>query len=159
MTPPAPTIHYLADRPRHLPRLAAWQHRQWGHLDPGGTLDARIARLEGQLQRTAIPLALVAVDGDEPLGSASLVEHDLDHRPEWSPWLASVIVAPEHRRRGIGSALVERAMAEARAQGIATLYLFTPDQQRLYARLGWRDLAEEAVAGYRVTVMTVELGG
>lgn len=47
------------------------------------------------------------------------------------------IRAPAHRRRGIGSALVERVVEEARALEVGTLYLFTMDQERLYARLGW----------------------
>ena len=58
-------------------------------------------------------------------------------RPKLSPWLAGVFVAPEHRRRGIGAALVERVVQEARALDIPRLYLYTPGGGTLYARLGW----------------------
>src|SRR5712691_7502498 len=58
-------------------------------------------------------------------------------RPELSPWLSGVFVAPEHRRRGIGAALVERVVQEARALGIPLLYLYTPGSGSLYLRLGW----------------------
>ena len=70
------------------------------------------------------------------VGSASLIAQDMDTRPELSPWLASVYVAAEHRRQGIGSALVRRVAQEAAALGVETLYLFTPDQEHFYARLG-----------------------
>ena len=58
-------------------------------------------------------------------------------RPQLSPWLADVYVAIEYRRQGIGSALVQRIIAEALALGVETLYLYTADQQRFYERLGW----------------------
>jgi len=56
-------------------------------------------------------------------------------RPKLSPWLAGVFVAPEHRRRGIGAALVERVVQEARALEIPRLYI--PGDGTLYVRLGW----------------------
>lgn len=151
------TIEYLADRPEHLPALAEWLHAQWGSLSPGSTLATRTEKLRGQLQRAAVPCAFVALDGGQPAGTASLVEHDMEDHPEWTPWLASVYVHRDFRRRGIGSALAERVAEEARALGVGTLYLFTPDQQRLYERLGWRRLREERYRGWEVTVMVREL--
>jgi GNAT superfamily N-acetyltransferase len=71
------------------------------------------------------------------LGSASLIENDMATRPELFPWLASVFVAPEHRRRGIGAALVERVMTEARSLRTPRLYLYTAGAGALYLRLGW----------------------
>lgn len=153
------TIEYLADRPEHLPALAEWLHAQWGSLTPGSTLETRAEKMRGQLQRAAVPCAFVALDGDRPAGTASLVAHDMESHPEWTPWLASVYVHRDFRRRGIGSALAERVAEEARALGVAELYLFTPDQQRLYERLGWRRLRQEPYRGWDVTVMLRDLAG
>jgi N-acetylglutamate synthase-like GNAT family acetyltransferase len=63
-----------------------------------------------------------------------------DHadRRDLTPWLASVFVAPPWRRRGIASALVAAVQATAREAGVAALYLYTPDQANLYARLGFQ---------------------
>ncbi len=58
-------------------------------------------------------------------------------RPELSPWLAGVFTPREHRRRGIGAALVERAVQEERALGVSRLHLYTPGTGALYRRLGW----------------------
>ena len=132
------TIDYLADRREFIPTVAHWRHEEWGHLRPNETLDDRIARLERTCGHRQIPTTFVAVDdGAQPVGCASLVEHDMLTRPELSPWLAGVFVPHEQRRRGIGAALVGRVVAEARSLGVPRLYLYTPTTGAFYRRLGW----------------------
>lgn len=151
-------IELLADHPALLPTLAEWHHAEWGYLHPGSTLEDRIEWLRPEVQRGAIPYCLVALgEGGRALGSASVVEHDMDVHLDWTPWLASVYVHPKHRRRGVGAALVRRATAEAGALGVRDLYLFTPDQARFYERLGWRELLREEYRGTEVTIMTISL--
>ncbi|MEZ4658174.1 MAG: GNAT family N-acetyltransferase [Caldilineaceae bacterium] len=146
-------IHYLADKPEHIPQLAEWHHAFWGHLNPGATLEKRIASLQKQAQIGAIPTAFVATDGDATLGSTSLVINDLSTHPHLTPWLASVYVAAPYRRRGVGGALVRRVMQEAGALGVETLHLITPDQQRFYAGLGWQEWMPVEYRGETVTIM------
>lgn len=148
------TIEYLADRPEFLPTLAQWQHAEWGHLRPGDSLDARTKRLRAQGERDRIPLTVVAHEDGEVLGSASLIEHDMDTRLELCPWLASVFVGPEHRRRGIGAQLVRRIMAEAAALRVATLYLYTVHSENFYANLGWSLQEHTAYREQNVAIMT-----
>ena len=131
-------VDYLADHREHIPRLAEWLHAQWGYLHEGDSVERRAARLEARSTRGGIGTAFVAVDGETLLGTASLVDQDLEIRPELTPWLASVFVAPEHRRKGVAAALVRRVVEEARGQRIPRLYLWTTDQQSLYARMGWQ---------------------
>lgn len=156
-----PTIHYLAEYPQHIPTLAAWHDAQWGHLNPAKTLEARIeglqAALTQSLGKSGIPTTFIAVDGPRVLGSASLVAHDMDLRMNLSPWLASVFVDPACRGQQIGSLLVERVAAEAAALGVARLYLFTPDRQTFYARIGWQTLEQVEYRGELETVMVREL--
>ena len=154
---PGVSIVHLGERPDHLATVAGWLHGEWGHL-PGASLEKRVRELEGQLRRGAVPCALVALDGSSPVGAASLVASDMRSHPEWSPWLAAVYVAPDARGRGIGSALSLRVAEEAAALGFRRLYLFTPTQQRLYARLGWREIGRELYNTREVTVMVLELG-
>jgi GNAT superfamily N-acetyltransferase len=52
------------------------------------------------------------------LGFAMPVTHDMDTRMDLSPWLAGVFVSPEQRRYGVGAALVQRVIVEARALGV-----------------------------------------
>jgi len=142
--------------PHCIPLLAQWHHVQWAHLNPGRTLEDRIASMQRRLGDALIPSTWVAVENEVVMGSASLVDSDMETHPELTPWLASVFVAPEFRRRGIAAQLVRRVMQEAQQGGIHTLYLFTPDQQKLYASLGWTRLADEIFHGDTVTLMKVE---
>jgi GNAT superfamily N-acetyltransferase len=103
-----------------------------------------------------IPETFVAVEGNTPLGTASLVVHDLAERKDLSPWLAAVYVAPEFRNQGIGSALVQAVMDEAQTLSIERLYLFTPDKMSFYGRLGWQVLEHREHHGTDVTVMVHE---
>ena len=70
-----------------------------------------------------------------------------------SPWIASVFVKPEARGRGIGSQLVTFVEGEGQQRGYSTLYLMTPDKQRMYNRLGWSIIEEVEYRGEHVTVM------
>lgn len=148
-------IAYLTDYPQHIPTLATWHHAQWGHLNPGDTEQARVERLRQHTGRPGLPTTLIAVEGDALLGSASIVENDLTTHPQLNPFLASVYVAPAYRGQGIASAVVSRMIEEARQLGAAQLYLITPDQQRLYARLGWSPLEQVYYRGEWVTLMRV----
>ena len=86
-----------------------------------------------------------------------LVAHDMDTHMQWTPWLAGVVVAPEHRRRGIGASLAERAAAEASALGFPTLYLYTLSTEQYYERLGWEPIERDSYLGAAVTIMSRNL--
>jgi GNAT superfamily N-acetyltransferase len=151
------TVEYLADHREFIPTVARWLHAEWGHLRPGETVEDRAARVEGACGHCQVPTTFVALAGDQLLGSASLVEHDMTTRRDLSPWLASVFVAPEHRRRGVGAALVERVVREARTLDTPRLYLYTPGSGALYLRLGWsfveRTFYRELWGDHEVTIM------
>lgn len=143
--------------PHFLPTLAAWHHCEWAYLNPGRTLEQRIDEMQDELRDALVPSTWVAVGDGVAMGSASIRYEDMDTHPELTPWLASVFVAPEFRRRGIAAKLVERVMSEAQRGDIETLYLFTPDQARLYGSLGWEVIAEEMYRGSTVMLMKVVL--
>jgi GNAT superfamily N-acetyltransferase len=151
-------IEYLGDRPEFLPVLARWHHDEWGRLHPCDTVERRAVRMEEHLGKKQIPTTFVALADEKPIGSASLVDYDMEDREDLTPWLASVYVVPEYRRRGIASALVGRVEEEARALGVETLYLFTWDQERLYARLGWSVLERTVYKGEKIVIMSKKIG-
>ena len=98
------------------------------------------------------------MQGETPVGTASLIADDMSIRRELSPWLASVFVVPEYRGQGIASTLVRRVEAEATASGFERFYLYTPDQQALYRRLGWQNEENVEYRREHVTVMARQLG-
>ena len=147
-------IEYLSDHPEALPILAEWQHAEWGYVRPGDTLEKRTARLRGFSNGDRIPLTVVALDGNEVLGSASLIEHDMETRMELTPWLAGVYVGEQYRRRGIGAALVRRIMAEAKRLKVPLLYLYTVHSEKFYAALGWKLMERTSYREHEVVIMT-----
>lgn len=145
----------IADHPEFIETVARWQWGEWGG-DPTDSLTARIASLRDQTDPDRIPTTYLALDDGEALGAASLVEEDMSTHRELSPWLASVYVAPVARGRGVASALVRHAVAQAATMSVARLYLYTPDAQGLYAKLGWQGIATENFEGHPVIIMAID---
>ena len=148
------TIEYLGDHPETLLRLAEWQHAEWGHTRPGDTAEKRAARMKAWSNRDRIPLTVVALEAGEVLGSASLIEYDMETRMELTPWLAGVYVGEQYRRRGIGAQLVRRIMDEARQLAIPLLYLYTVHSEHFYAALGWILQERTSYKDQPVVIMT-----
>lgn len=80
----------------------------------------------------------------------------MDTRMDLSPWLAGVFVAPDHRRHGVGAALVQRVIGEATALGVERLYLYTPSTEHFYSCLGWSLVERTSYRGADVAVMSYE---
>jgi amino-acid N-acetyltransferase len=59
--------------------------------------------------------------------------------------LRSVAVAPEWRSKGVGRALVTRAVAEAEARGLRALYLLTTTAEQYFPSLGFRKIERDDV--------------
>jgi ribosomal protein S18 acetylase RimI-like enzyme len=88
-------------------------------------------------QLRALP-TFVAVDGAVDVG---MVRCDRDNTSQDAAWLISMWVAPEVRRRHVGSALVDVVIEWARAQGMRRLLLEVAVDNApaiaLYARMGF----------------------
>jgi GNAT superfamily N-acetyltransferase len=131
-------IEYLATNPDRLREVAELHFGEWPSPELGDSVDAREKKLSVCCSWGEVPLGVIALDQDDLCGFALLVPQDFELRPNLSPWLAGVFVRPGHRKRGVGSALVERIQYEATALGLKTLYLYTAHSETLYARLGWK---------------------
>ena len=113
--------------------------------------------LRARANHRKIPTLFVAIEGEQLLGSATLAEHDMEIRPNLTPWMVDVFVAPEFRRRGIASALVKRVVREAVELSVARLYLYTTGamREKLYADLGWKVLERPIYLGVARVVMSI----
>jgi len=146
-------IRQLGDTDPALTTIARWLHGEWSDLCPGAGLQLTTERLAERCGQSLVPsLYLASLDG-RPLGTVSLVGLDMPLRPLLSPWLASLWVSPDWRRRGIGSRLLAHVEARAAAVGLSPLYLFTDTRQAWYARRGWMPWENLRYRGLRVTVM------
>src|SRR4051794_35324532 len=72
-------------------------------------------------------------------------------------WIGALGVAPEARRRGLGRALTEAAVARLRERGATTVLLFATDMGRpLYERLGF--VIEGAATAWRGNAGSIPTG-
>jgi predicted N-acetyltransferase YhbS len=150
-------IRDLADCPEHLPVLAEWHHSEWGGIVSGGTLEWFRERLRTHLNHDTLPVALVALEGDAPIGTVNLRAADMPSRPELTPWLGGMYVRGDMRGRGIGEALVRACEQRAREMGFREMYLFATDRAEWYARLGWTSLGPAEHHGVHCVLMRTEL--
>lgn len=136
-----------------LPELAKLHFDEWRHFSPDQTLDDRIVKLRELAKSSDVPLIVVAIDNNQLIGSAALVNEDMKTRKELSPWLASVFVKSEFRKKGIATKLVRHIEQEATRLGIERLFLYTEHARNLYAALGWQDLEQCEYQGVNVAIM------
>ncbi|CEK18658.1 GNAT family N-acetyltransferase [Chthonomonas calidirosea] len=95
-----------------------------------------VAEAESRFSGCRLYLAYIE---ESPVGACDLFSMD-----GWAR-IDSVITHPEWRRRGVASALVTRAIADALAEGNQLVYLFTEaggPAESLYRRLGFERLHE-----------------
>ena len=146
------SIVNLRDEPVLVPIVASWLWHEWARLK-GRTIEHVRARLTMRITSVGIEETFVRLKHREPVGTASLVRADLETRPDLTPWLASVFVAPEFRGENHAPPLVRRVEDAARAAGIGTLWLHTEKAEGLYARLGWQTVGQETDHNVAVTLM------
>jgi GNAT superfamily N-acetyltransferase len=151
-------VESLALHPELVLTVSRWIYEEW-HRTTGESLSDLAARTRSRMNLARIPLTLVAVgaagrsDGEkrgsdpsrgacdvECVGTVGLWENDLESRPDLTPWLAALYVAPEHRGSGVGGALVEALVAAARGLGVPRLFLHTETASDYYRKKGWRFL-------------------
>ena len=110
----------------------------------GHPLDDIRGRLRENMTPSPIPLALVAHQGGQFLGTASVIASDLAERPQLTPWIAAVWVEPQARHRGLGAALVDRATQACFDLGVARAYRCArPERHSFYERLGWTGIESD----------------
>ena len=134
-------IESITSHPGVIESLASWHHAEWGELMAPWSLEDAVRELREHVEAdSGYPATLVALDDDDHiLGSVSLVATDAPEFAEYTPWLASLYVAPSARGDGVGSALVRAVVEHAHRLGFTTLYLFTPRSPQIYLRCGWRE--------------------
>jgi ribosomal protein S18 acetylase RimI-like enzyme len=91
---------------------------------------------------------LIAVEGTALVGTVHVAGSPMPNGPHRAE-VGKLLVHPEARRRGIGTALMAEAEEVARTMGRTLLVLDTVPgtaAERLYRRLGWRELG--TIPGY-----------
>jgi predicted N-acetyltransferase YhbS len=125
----------------------------------GRTLEEDVAGLRKLLAGNGFEASLVARIGGPVVGTCLLVRHELEPAHDLTPWLAGLVVAAEHQRRGIGTALVRAIEALAVSAGISELYLYTWEVHDFYTALGWTAVETFEQDGGTMLLMSRRPGG
>ncbi|MBN1937063.1 MAG: dihydroorotate dehydrogenase electron transfer subunit [Anaerolineae bacterium] len=150
-------VVHLSARLDAIPLIARWRFEQWGDQILGSSLQAFLDHTRISAQAHGLPQTWISLDGNRVTGAASLSATDMHTRLELSPWLVGVYVDAFDRGRGIGAALVRHVVEQAREMGIETLWLFTPDQERFYQRMGWQAVERTRYRDEDVVIMKIDL--
>lgn len=153
--PSSVRIEPLHHHPAWIARIAAQLHAEWREFPAWASLATIEQRLTRHAQVDQAPFALIALDerGERFLGTASVKLFELPGHPDKVHWLGEVFVPDQARGRGMGTALTQACIDTSRRLALPALYLYTPDQQALYARLGWETVEEAEVDGEAVSIM------
>ncbi|MBD2751056.1 GNAT family N-acetyltransferase [Microvirga sp. BT688] len=130
-------ISDLRDRPDFAEAVA---DRVWRAFwkDKGHPLSLLTGLVQENFGQGPVPSCFVAHRGDIFLGTASLIACDEETRPQYTPWIAAVWLEPDHRGRGTGAALIDRAAAFAFKAGAGRVYLLAgPHRRSFYEGSGW----------------------
>jgi predicted N-acetyltransferase YhbS len=128
-------IIHLCELPDFRATVARWIYEEfWADKDRHSP-----SSLEKLLQQATsadgLPISLLALQDDAPVGTVNLIENDDEDRSHLGPWLAALLVLPTHRRQGFGSALIGSLQGHAARLGFRGMYLGT-DNPAFYVRRG-----------------------
>ena len=147
-------IEELSRHPGLLDSVAETLHASWGDLPPWAEIGLIRERLAAGSTQATFPRTLVAVADDGSWAATGSVKlSELTTHPDKTHWIGEIFVLPQHRGQGLGSRITEALSAYAFSCGVPRLFLYTPDQQSLYHRLGWVEVAEEVVNAELVSIM------
>jgi len=131
------TIQSTHSAPHHIPVITKWLQTEWGHHNPGWSFDDHLAHYKTYAVQSGLPIQMVAVQNDQPIGCVTLNEDDLPSEPDLGPWVSGLFVPEEFRRQGLGQILLAGAEAEAKRQGYTHLYLFNRSAIKFYTKASW----------------------
>lgn len=147
-------IESLADHRHLITTIANYLHGEWGDLPPWASVSSIEERITARLKESNTNFTLVALsEGSDFMGTASITRFELPDHHDKEHWLSEVFIPKKLRGQGIGSALTHECIHRSEALGIQKLYLYTPDQQKLYQRFGWKQIEESIVNDESVSIM------
>ena len=124
----------LRARPALAQTAAAWFHAKWGV-----PVQAYLACMDAYLAGESEYGWYLCLDGEKIIGGMGVIENDFHDRKDLAPNVCAVYTEEAYRGRGIAGQLLNKVVAEMRANGISPLYLVT-DHTGFYERCGWEFL-------------------
>lgn len=162
------TVDYLKNHQDLIPKVVDIWYSGQKNL-PVKPTEGMTAALQKHCNDKALPICLIALEDNEPVGMVRLVKEWttdpevspwIAAHPEAFPWICGLIVKESHRRRGIARTLVDAVKAIALEMGSTTIYLGADDNdpyKAVYAKHGCVEIAQTTFRGESMTVMKYEI--
>lgn len=147
------SIETLVEMASSIRTVAQWLNDEWGK-EQGYSYQDTLSWCR-EVATSDHETIVCAHWAQQPVGTALLVDCDLHSHSHFSPWLSSLFVVPEYRRRGIGRSLAKRLCEIAGEQGHTEIYVYALEGPLMafYRQLGWSAVEGVEVTGRRFVVM------
>ena len=151
------TLDFLDGNSPEAAELARIHALEWQHLYREWDEKKALEEFCSQGTDGSLPATLILREDERFVGSVSVVRDDCEAMRDVGPWLASLYVMPGDRGHGYGSRLVAAAIALAKRNEAATLYVFTESAGKLFLRHGFVQFADAVTNGRAVTILRREI--
>jgi len=110
---------------------------------------------EGNHSDVRVPVPILAVNDDDSLvGGLAFSTFAMPNRESIAVWINAVVVAPQARKQGLASQLIQAAEAAAKELQIPALFVLS-EYADLYQKQGWRAVGRDESRDS--TILTKEL--
>lgn len=150
-------IQLLSEASSFAAQTAHLLFREWSALPAWSNQSAILQRLNARNDSAHSEFTLVAEHADKVIATSSVIRYELNDALAREYWLGEVVTDSAFRGQGIAKSLISRCVTLAKQNGIKALWLYTPDQQAFYQRLGWQAVEQRVIADEEVTLMVLSL--
>jgi GNAT superfamily N-acetyltransferase len=150
-------IEYLAENLHCLEQIAEWCCKEWPWYYNNGELAEAISYHRKTAQKSTIPFSLVALERNRLIGTISVIEEDMETRPELTPWLGCLFVDPSFRGGGIATALIKEAVRLAAKHKITKLYAWTETLGSTLSANKWQFIEDTVYRDKKVKIYYLDL--
>lgn len=144
----------LAEVPDALPTIAEWLYNEWGYKSTPSSPLMIQQRLRAKMSLYEIPVHIVALDNNRPVGFIALRLHEIEKYTEREHWLGSLYVEESQRGNKLGSTLIHEVEKHAQAHQVKCLTLQTVRLDGgLYTKHGWSPVEQTTSHDGEVLIM------
>jgi len=151
-------IDYLAAHPEFIPVLSQWFLREWRDFYGDKSWETVAETFYERLNRSKIPLSLIAFEDGRLFGTISLLEESITTHKHLTPWLGALYVSEEQRRHGIGKQLIEAGLGEAAKLEIEKVFIGIRKAEDYYTKIGWKLVERTNFYDEEISIMRFDLG-
>jgi GNAT superfamily N-acetyltransferase len=128
----------LLDHPEFIPAVIGWIRQEWPDSRDDDAIEERLC---GSRHGGTLPVALVAISDNEPIGFVSLTLYEKGIEQGRPHWIDALYVEPLRRGQGLAQRLLRAVEEKAAPLRITELFALT-EIPGLYHKCGWRSVEE-----------------